>query len=80
MPCIYVEDHGKGLGHTGIVVGFDPATGRFQEIAGNTTTKATREGGKQQGVHALDVRTIRDPRLLGFVQIEAKAPSNDNGT
>jgi len=70
VPCVYVENHGGGLGHAGIVVGFDPETGRFQDISGNTTDKATREGGTGQGVYALDKRSIHDARLLGFVRIE----------
>ena len=69
VPCVYVEDHGNGKGHVGIVVGFDPSTGRYQEVAANTTDKGSREGGNLQGVHALDRRTIHDDQLVGFLRI-----------
>jgi hypothetical protein len=68
IPCVWIEDHGDGKGHAGIVVGVDFDRRVFQGISGNTTAKQTREGGKEQGVWA-DERSLDNPKLLGFLRI-----------
>lgn len=66
LPCIGIEDHGNGHGHAYIVVGMDEDTGALQTIEANTSPKGSREGG---GVYALNIRNVKDEKLLGFVAI-----------
>lgn len=69
IPCVWIEDHGDGRGHAGIVVGFDPDAREFEGISANTTSKKTREGGKHQGVWANAGYSLDNPKLKGFVRI-----------
>jgi hypothetical protein len=41
--CVYVVDHGKGQGHTGIIEEVD-AEGLVTELSGNTNSEGSREG------------------------------------
>lgn len=68
IPCVFVLDVGKpgGDGHTGLVVGCDFDTGKFQTIEANSNGAGARDG---QGVYALDIRKLTDPQLKGFVRI-----------
>lgn len=66
IPCLYVEDHGGGHGHVGIVIGLNEETGVFQEISANTNPAGSRDGG---GVYALERRTVADAKLVGFLRI-----------
>lgn len=42
-PCVFIMDHGKGLGHTGIVTKV-LANGKIETIEGNTNDDGSREG------------------------------------
>ena len=55
---------GKGAGHTGIVVSFDPATLTFQTIEGNSNTDGSREGYEV----VLHQRKLTEPALQGFLK------------
>lgn len=58
----FIYDHGKGLGHTGMVV--DVATdGSFATIEGNTDPAGSRNG---YGVFKRK-RNFSDPQLKGFI-------------
>lgn len=41
---IFIQDHGKGLGHTGIVEDVDIVNGIIHTIEGNTNDTGSREG------------------------------------
>lgn len=63
----FIYDHGKGLGHTGMVVEVF-ADGSFSTIEGNTDPAGSRNGigvFKREGKHA---RNLRDPQLKGFIK------------
>lgn len=42
---IFIQDHGKGLGHTGIVDTVDTANKTFTTCEGNSNSKGSRTGG-----------------------------------
>ena len=67
IPCIGVLDHGGGKGHAYLVVGYEPATGGLVTIEANSNGAGSREG---QGVYALNIRSVHDHNLLGFVRVE----------
>lgn len=68
IPCVFVIvfDEKKRKGHTGLVVGCDFETGKFQTIEANSNGAGARDG---QGVYALDIRKLTDPQLKGFIRI-----------
>jgi hypothetical protein len=65
IPCVGIIDHGNGLGHAALIVGFDPDTGKCQTIEANTNGANSREG---DGVYAKDNRHLTD--FAGLVAIE----------
>ncbi len=73
--CVFVEDHEidsdapilEHHGHCGILEGIDYANGFRLSIDGNTDVKGNREG---DGVYRR-TRALDDPKLLGFVDLEA---------
>lgn len=66
LPCIGIHDHGDGHGHAYLAVGFDPTTGKIQSVDPNSNPHGSYNGG---GVHVLDIRSIHDAELKGFIQI-----------
>ena len=67
IPCIAIYRHSDAVhGHALLVVGYDPATGKFQSIEANSNGAGSREG---QGVYALDIRNVNDRQLAGFIRI-----------
>lgn len=49
-----------------LAVGLDETTGHIQSVDPNSNPKGSREGG---GVYALNIRTLDDAQLLGFIRI-----------
>jgi hypothetical protein len=67
LPCVGLLVHDDGVhGHAYLAIGLDEQTGHIQTIEANTNPAGSREGG---GVYALNIRKLKDPRLLGFVRI-----------
>ncbi len=63
----FIYDHGKGLGHTGMVVEVFP-DGSFSTIEGNTDPAGSRNGigvFKREGAHK---RHLSDAQLKGFIK------------
>jgi hypothetical protein len=54
---------GKGLGHTGIVLGVDPQKRTFTTIEGNTNDQQSGEGDRV----GVNVRKIDSKTLIGFI-------------
>ena len=63
VGAIVVWDHGKGLGHVGIVERVDGD--KMYTIEGNTNNDGSREG------YAVErkVRKIADPKIIGYVLV-----------
>ncbi len=63
---IFIHDHGKGLGHTGLVERMD-SCGRLITVEGNInpTADSCRNG---TGVFRTDQRTIMDAKLVGMIR------------
>lgn len=59
----FIYNHGKGLGHTGIVVAMHP-DGNFETIEGNTDPGGSRNG---YGVFKR-TRNLKDKQLQGFIR------------
>lgn len=59
---IFILDHGKGLGHTGIVKMVDTVTKTFTTIEGNSNSKGSRTG----GMVCSNTRKISD--AIGFIR------------
>lgn len=66
LPCVGIHDHGDGHGHAYLAIGYDPATGKIQSVDPNSNPHGSYNGG---GVHVLDIRSIHDAELKGFIQI-----------
>ena len=67
VPCVVVWNHGKGMGHVGMVVGVADGTNLMETIEGNSDLHGSRTGGQ---VCAHSDRTLDDPKLMGFLRIE----------
>ena len=62
----FILDHGKGAGHTGLVLEMFP-DGSFSTIEGNSNTDGSRDGyevAKREGAHK---RHLTDVQLVGFI-------------
>ncbi len=60
--CIFILDHGGGLGHTGFVKGARGAG--LDTIEGNSNNNGSREG---VGVFEMTRRSMTDAQLAGFI-------------
>jgi hypothetical protein len=67
VPCVAIYRHDSIHGHAALVVGYDTTTGKFQTIEANSNGAGSREG---QGVYALNIRSVQDVQLAGFIRIE----------
>lgn len=66
LPVVAIMDHGGGKGHAYLAIGWDQATGLLQSVDPNSNPHGSREGG---GVYSLDIRSIHDTQLKGFIRI-----------
>lgn len=66
LPCIGILDHDGVKGHAYLAIGWDQASGKIQTIDPNSNPKGSREGG---GVYNLNIRSINDAQLKGFIRI-----------
>lgn len=64
---IYVQDHGKGKGHTGFVLAL-LGDGEFADISGNTNGAGSREG------TMVLRKTRREADCLGYIDLDAFGP------
>lgn len=64
---------GKGLGHTGIVIGVDPQKGTFTTIEGNTNDQQSGEGDRV----GVNVRRINSKTLIGFIDYFRKSRTKE---
>ena len=60
---------GKGLGHTGIVIGVDPQKKTFTTIEGNTNDQQSGEGDRV----GVNVRRLDSKTLIGFIDYFRKS-------
>jgi len=58
----FIMDYGKGLGHTGMVVSFNP-DGTFTTIEGNTDSNGSRTG----GMVCLRTRSVKESKMRAFI-------------
>lgn len=63
--CLFVEDHGHGLGHCGIVLGVRGDSITVDTIEANTVPRGSRS--RNGYLVARQEMRLDDPRLLGFV-------------
>lgn len=61
---LFVLDHGKGLGHMGIIESVDPQTFEEYAIEGNSNSDGSRDG--EEVVRHKRLPT--DPKLVGFLR------------
>ncbi len=61
VGSLFIEDHGHGLGHTGIVASFDNEF--IYTIEGNTNNNGTREGVRVERKK----RAISSPLIKGYI-------------
>jgi hypothetical protein len=54
---------GRGLGHTGIVIGVDPSKGTFTSIEGNTNDQQSGEGDRV----GVNTRRVNSKNMIGFL-------------
>ena len=54
---------GRGLGHTGIVIGVDPSKGTFTSIEGNTNDQQSGEGDRV----GVNTRKVNSKNMIGFL-------------
>lgn len=59
---VFIQDHGGGFGHTGIVKSWQG--GGLVTVEGNTNTQGGRQG---VGVFELTRRSITDDQLIGYI-------------
>jgi len=64
---------GRGLGHTGIVIGVDPQKGTFTTIEGNTNDQQSGEGDRV----GVNVRKIDSKTLIGFIDYFRKSRTKE---
>jgi hypothetical protein len=60
---IFIQDHGKGLGHTGFVESVSPDGSIINTIEGNTNDTGSREG------YEVCRRTRKTSSCIGFIRI-----------
>jgi hypothetical protein len=59
----FVEDHGRGHGHAGVVLGYDFEAGIYESLSGNTNAEGSRVG----NAYAQNPRGLQDSRLIGLI-------------
>lgn len=64
---------GKGLGHTGIVIGVDPQKKTFTTIEGNTNDQQSGEGDRV----GVNVRRLDSKTLIGFIDYFRKSRTKE---
>lgn len=62
---IYVMDHGRHRGHTGIVKEILPGGQYFRDISGNSNDAGSREGWKV----CSNLRLFSSTKLVGFIRV-----------
>lgn len=64
---------GKGLGHTGIIIGVDPQKRTFTSIEGNTNDQQSGEGDRV----GVNVRKLDSKNLIGFIDYFRKSRTKE---
>jgi hypothetical protein len=72
--AIYFLDHGKGLGHEGIVEAVTPALVVASEISGNTNEQGSREG-NAIARHLGPPELSHHGKLLGYADFSLPVPA-----